>query len=251
MACLLRPCCSLWYKRDGPDGPALQRLREGALTAVGLVIIGRPKLMLQPLQLSVLDHQHSAGALATSAHSGGSGDAGSPEHRPQRQLSSQGSGAVHGVLAQDSVVKVYTTVLSEDHVPISVKGRVLGNLVDLLRWVVGQRLVLCWASVVSEWLQFCLSADDHRVQQPRTLLVLTLVWVCSNRFRAGMVLLTGLKRLPSLLGRRRQRLLALQPGCPAPCTQTPRRHLPRSTARTTQQAAAAAAASSSTYGTTC
>lgn len=155
MACLLRPCCSLWYKRDVPDGPALQRLREGALTAVGLVIIGRPQLMLQPLQLSVLDHQHSAGALATSAHSGGSGDAGSPEHRPQRQLSAQGSGALHGVLAQDSVVKVYTTVLSEHHVPMSVKGRVLGNLVDLLRWVGGQRLVLCWALVVREWLQFC------------------------------------------------------------------------------------------------
>jgi hypothetical protein len=139
----------LWYKRDVPDGPALQRLREGALTAVGLVIIGRPQLMLQPLQLSVLDHQHSAGALVTSAHSGGSGDAGSPEHRPQRQLSAQGSGALHGALGQqDSVVKVYTTVLSEHHVPMSVKGRVLGNLVDLLRWVSGQQLVWLCAVVI-------------------------------------------------------------------------------------------------------
>lgn len=128
-------CCSLWYKRDTPGGPALQRLREGALTALGLIIIGRPQLMLQPLQLSLLDHQHSAGALANSAHSGGSGDAGSPEDRPQRQLSAQGSGALHGPLAGDNVVKVYTTVLSEPHVSMSVKGRVLTNLVDLLRWV--------------------------------------------------------------------------------------------------------------------
>jgi hypothetical protein len=111
----------------------LQRLREGALTALGLIIIGRPQLMLQPLHLSVLDHQHSARALASAAHSGGSGDAGSPDDTPQRQLSAQGSGALHGPLAGDNVVKVYTSVLSEHHVPMSVKGRVLTNLVELLK----------------------------------------------------------------------------------------------------------------------
>jgi hypothetical protein len=121
----------LWYKRGVPDGPALQRLREGALTALGLIIIGRPQLMLQPLQLSVLEHQHSAGALATLADSGGSGDAGNPDDKPQ--LSTQGTEALHGPLAGDNVVKVYTSVLAEHHVPLSVKGRVLTNLVELLK----------------------------------------------------------------------------------------------------------------------
>jgi hypothetical protein len=89
--------------------------------------------MLQPLQLNVLDHQHSAAALATAAHSGGSGDAGSPDDKPQRQLIAQGSGALHGALAGDNVVKVYTSVLAEHHVSFSVKGRVLTNLVELLK----------------------------------------------------------------------------------------------------------------------
>jgi hypothetical protein len=133
----------LWYKRDVSDALLLQRLREGALTAVGLIIIGKPGLMLQSLTLNLLEHQHSAeaaaaaaGTVATSAHSGGSADAGSPEpdqQQLQRQLSARGSGALQGLGSGVSVVRVYTAVLSEPHVSMAVKGKVLISLVDLLR----------------------------------------------------------------------------------------------------------------------
>lgn len=131
----LLPPCSLWHNHKHSPLPALQRLREAALTALGLVVIGRPQLMLQNLQLNLLEGGvGGASAPAHSAHSAGSGDAGSP---PRRQLSTQGSGMVQGLLSGENVVKVYTSVLSEQDVPMAVKGRVLTNLVELLRWAGG------------------------------------------------------------------------------------------------------------------
>lgn len=135
-ACLLP--CSLWHNHRHSPLPALQRLREAALTALGLVVIGRPQLMLQNLQLNVLEG--AVGAASAPAHSAGSGDAGSP---PRRQLSAQGSGMMQGLLLGENVVKVYTSVLSEPDVPMAVKGRVLTNLVELLRWGHRQRCYSC------------------------------------------------------------------------------------------------------------
>lgn len=127
------PClCSLWHNHKHSPLPPLQRLREAALTSLGLIVIGRPQLMLQNLQLNVSEGALGSGATSAPAHSAGSGDAGSP---PRRQLSAQASGMLQGLLSGENVVKVYTSVLSEPDVPMAVKGRVLTNLVELLRWV--------------------------------------------------------------------------------------------------------------------
>jgi hypothetical protein len=119
--------------------PPLQRLREAALTSLGLIVIGRPQLMLQNLQLNVSDGILGSGATSAPAHSAGSGDAGSP---PRRPLSAQASGILQGLLSGENVVKVYTSVLSEPDVSMAVKGRVLTNLVELLRWVCGRQTLL-------------------------------------------------------------------------------------------------------------
>jgi len=110
------------------------------MQAMGLIIIGRPHLLLQPLHLSTTDQQHSLGAGATvdSAHSGGSGDAGSPSDQQDKQqpLVEQDSGVLGSVLKGNNVVGVYTAALEESSaVPMSVKVKVLNSLVELLRWV--------------------------------------------------------------------------------------------------------------------
>lgn len=141
--------CSLWHNHKHSPMPPLQRLREAALTSLGLIVIGRPQLMLQNLQLNVSDGILGSGATSAPAHSAGSGDAGSP---PRRPLSAQASGILQGLLSGENVVKVYTSVLSEPDVSMAVKGRVLTNLVELLRWVCGRQtplLLLLLQSILS------------------------------------------------------------------------------------------------------
>lgn len=139
------PCKhSLWHRADLPPDP-LRTLRESALSAVGLIIIGRPGLLLSPLRLRLLEHQHSgAGAggganPATSAHSRGSGDGGSPEPHTATTTTANGalagpsSSSGNGLLSGVSVVRVYTNVLREPEGAMAMKSKVLTNLVELLR----------------------------------------------------------------------------------------------------------------------
>jgi hypothetical protein len=94
--------------------------------------------MLQRLQLSTLESQQHSGGLAHTAHSGDSGDAGSPDVGQDSragQLSGQGSGVMQGLLSGANVVSVYTSVLADEDVAMSVKTRVLTNLVELLRCI--------------------------------------------------------------------------------------------------------------------
>lgn len=102
---------------------------------MGMLVIGQPQLMLQPLQLHLLGEQQPAAAAAGNRVS----DRGSPCGGEASDVSScaveqqaqQQQGAAGPNLMQRCAAEVYNAALTTGSV--SVKSRVLSNLVELLR----------------------------------------------------------------------------------------------------------------------
>lgn len=141
LICLAR----LWYHPELPRTPAGEQVRDKALQALGMIVIGKPQLMLQQLQLSLLDHL--PGATAATRVS----DRGSPNHTGgAAAATAAGSTAEDGMIDDAAaaaeqqrsadvprcVAEVYAAALAGQQYSIAVKTRVLTNFVELLRWVV-------------------------------------------------------------------------------------------------------------------
>jgi hypothetical protein len=124
-----------------PNSPVGQRIRDASLQAMGQIVIGKPALMLQPLQLHLLSDQLEAGPDAAAGnrvsdrgspnHSGGEADgpaaaatdaAGQQQQQQQQRLP--------GVAR--CAAEVYVAALAGSH-SVGIKTRVLTNLVELLR----------------------------------------------------------------------------------------------------------------------
>jgi hypothetical protein len=120
-----------------PNNPAGQRIRDASLQAMGQIVIGKPALMLQPLQLHLLSDQLDAAPDAAAAnrvsdrgspnHSGGEADAAAAPADGQKEQQQQ---RVPGVAR--CAAEVYVAALAGSH-SVGVKTRVLTNLVELLR----------------------------------------------------------------------------------------------------------------------
>eukprot|EP00879_Flechtneria_rotunda_P021854 GHRR01023045.1.p1 GENE.GHRR01023045.1~~GHRR01023045.1.p1 ORF type:complete len:588 (+),score=234.95 GHRR01023045.1:158-1921(+) len=117
MMCFLRSC-RLWYQQDTTY--AGQRIRDAALQCLGMIVIGKPSLMLQQLQLSLLH----IGADVEEPLAPKSSGTGSPDN--------VGSGGLQQPISGTCAAEVLETALSGDS-PASVKTRVLTNYIELLR----------------------------------------------------------------------------------------------------------------------
>jgi hypothetical protein len=124
-----------------PNNPAGQRIRDASLQAMGQIVIGKPALMLQPLQLHLLSDQLDAAPDAAAAnrvsdrgspnHSGGEADAAAAAAAPaDGQKEQQQQQRQPGVAR--CAAEVYVAALAGSH-SVGVKTRVLTNLVELLR----------------------------------------------------------------------------------------------------------------------
>jgi hypothetical protein len=130
-----------------PNSPVGQRIRDASLQAMGQIVIGKPALMLQPLQLHLLSDQLDAAPDATAAnrvsdrgspnHSGGDADAAAaaPAAPADGQKEQQRLPGVARCAAE-----VYVAALAGSH-SVGVKTRVLTNLVELLRYAAGAAVV--------------------------------------------------------------------------------------------------------------
>jgi hypothetical protein len=130
----------LWYRPDMPNSPVGQRIRDASLQAMGQIVIGKPALMLQPLQLHLLSDQLDAGPDAAAAarvsdrgspsHSGGEEDAAAAPGDAAAGQKEQQQQRLPGVAR--CAAEVYVAALAGSH-SVGVKTRVLTNLVELLR----------------------------------------------------------------------------------------------------------------------
>jgi len=119
-----------------------QRVKDAALQAMGRIVIGKPQLMLQQLHLNAAmdaaDQQLGSSAIAASTADSAGSDHGSLAEQQQQQQhktlqQAQGTYALPG-LQHLSAARVYAAALSGSE-QLSVKTRVLANLVELLRQV--------------------------------------------------------------------------------------------------------------------
>lgn len=144
--------CRLWQRSDPPGNAVLQRSKDAALQAMGMLVTGKPQLMLQPLQLQMPNEQAPSAAAATRVSDRGSPDNGdsiataSTGVEGQQQQPDSGR-AVTGV--PRCAAEVYHAALTTGSV--SVKSRVLTNLVELLRWDV---------SIYTRVFDGCVTDDD-------------------------------------------------------------------------------------------
>lgn len=131
--------CSLWQLPDAPGNPTLQRVKDAALQAIGMLVIGKPQLMLQPLRPQLPVEQQAAAAAAEPSRVS---DRGSPDNSAIAVSAADGSvGAGQQQQGGGQVspwqggprcaAEVYHAALTSGSV--SVKSRVLTNLVELLR----------------------------------------------------------------------------------------------------------------------
>lgn len=116
-----------------PNSPVGQRIRDASLQAMGQIVIGKPALMLQPLQLHLLSDQHDAAADAAAANR--VSDRGSPNHSGGEAVAPAAADAAEqqrlpGVAR--CAAEVYVAALAGSH-SVGIKTRVLTNLVELLR----------------------------------------------------------------------------------------------------------------------
>lgn len=115
---------------DVASNPVIQRVKDAALQAMGMLVIGRPQLMLQPLQLQ---EQIPATAAARVSDRGSPDDGHSTAFSctaPEGEQAQQG-GSLGVPGAPKCAAELYHVALSSGCV--SVKSRVLTNLVELLR----------------------------------------------------------------------------------------------------------------------
>lgn len=111
----------------------LQRIRDAALQALGMMVIGKPTLMLQPLQLSLLSEQGSGPLNARVSDRGSpsnpepaAGTSSTSSHQNPQQTAEHSSSGHPRTAAE-----VYHGALVRG--PVYVKLRVLTNLVELLK----------------------------------------------------------------------------------------------------------------------
>ncbi|WIA08603.1 hypothetical protein OEZ85_008032 [Tetradesmus obliquus] len=130
----LELCVALWYRPDMPNSPVGQRIRDASLQAMGQIVIGKPALMLQPLQLHLLSDQQDAAADAAAAKR--VSDRGSPNHSGGEAVAPAAADAAEQQQRLPGVARcaaeVYVAALAGSH-SVGIKTRVLTNLVELLR----------------------------------------------------------------------------------------------------------------------
>jgi hypothetical protein len=121
-----------------PNSPVGQRVRDASLQAMGQIVIGKPALMLQPLQLHLLSDQLEAGPDAAAANR--VSDRGSPNHSGGEADAAAATTDAAGQQQQQKLLpgvarcaaEVYVAALSGNQ-SVGIKTRVLTNLVELLR----------------------------------------------------------------------------------------------------------------------